>query len=160
MLYYTVPSIVKKDIKSSGLHYGWHLQMKLIFYTQQITNHKTKIQYAQTTTKQLSQGRLLVKEIRTIQLVAVKREKILQRMVYPSNPPQQSGTKTRETEKSTNTKMEELGIGNCCCWFDIWRKCTNIKTIEVLQISNRTSEVRNFILKKPDIQLKIDSEIF
>ena len=33
MLYYTVPSIVKKDIKSPGLHYGWHLQIKSIFYT-------------------------------------------------------------------------------------------------------------------------------
>ena len=38
-------------------------------------NHKTKIQYAQTTTKQQSEGRSLVKEIRAIQLVAVKREK-------------------------------------------------------------------------------------
>ena len=26
-LYYTVPSIVKKDIKSLGLHYEWHLQI-------------------------------------------------------------------------------------------------------------------------------------
>ena len=33
MSYYTVTSIVKKDIKSPGLHYGWHLQIKLIFYT-------------------------------------------------------------------------------------------------------------------------------
>ena len=30
---YNLPSIVKKDIKSPGLHYGWHLQTKLIFYT-------------------------------------------------------------------------------------------------------------------------------
>ena len=33
MLYYTVPSIVKKDFKSPGLYYVWHLQIKLIFYT-------------------------------------------------------------------------------------------------------------------------------
>ena len=38
-------------------------------------NHETKIQCAKTTTKQLSQGRLLVKEIGAIQLVTVKREK-------------------------------------------------------------------------------------
>ena len=30
MSYYTVPSIVKKDIKSPGIHYGWHLQIQLI----------------------------------------------------------------------------------------------------------------------------------
>ena len=78
MLYYTVLSIVKNDIKSPGLHYEWHSQIKLIFlYENKEQNHETKIQYAQTTTKQLSQGRLLVKEVRAIQLVvvAVKREK-------------------------------------------------------------------------------------
>ena len=62
-LYYTVPSIVKKGIKSPGLHNGWHLQVKLIFDTKnKEQNRKTRTQYAKTATKQLSQGRLLVKE--------------------------------------------------------------------------------------------------
>ena len=65
MLYYTVPSIVKKDINSPGLYYGWHLQIKLIFVykTKNKTTKPRDIQYAQTTSKQLSQGKLLVKEI-------------------------------------------------------------------------------------------------
>ena len=56
MLYYTVPSIVKKDIKPPDLHYGWHLQIKLISMQNKKQNHKTKSQYAQTTTKQLNQA--------------------------------------------------------------------------------------------------------
>ena len=68
-------SIVKKDIKSPGLHDGWHLQIKLIFYTQnKERNLKTTMQYTKQTTQQQSQGRLVVKEIRAFQLVAVKQE--------------------------------------------------------------------------------------
>ena len=31
MLYYTVPSIVNKDIKLPGFHYGWHLTNQINF---------------------------------------------------------------------------------------------------------------------------------
>ena len=53
LLYYTVLSIAKDDVKSPDLHYGLHLQIKSIFQT------KTK-----TKPKQESQGTLLVEEIR------------------------------------------------------------------------------------------------
>ena len=32
--HFNVPFIVKRDTKSLGLHFGWHLQIKLIFNTQ------------------------------------------------------------------------------------------------------------------------------
>ena len=60
-----MPSIVKKDKKSPGLHYGWHLQTKLIFYTKnKERDHKNQYTVRKKkTTKQQSQGRLLVTEI-------------------------------------------------------------------------------------------------
>ena len=42
ILYYAVPSTVKKT-KSPGFHYGWHLQINLVFYAKnEEQNHKTK----------------------------------------------------------------------------------------------------------------------
>ena len=53
---------VKNDLKSSGLHNGWHLQLKLIFYTKsKEQNYKIKKHYTKQKNKQQSYGLLLVK---------------------------------------------------------------------------------------------------
>ena len=43
-LHSIVPSIVKKDLRSPSLHFGWHSQLKLIFSKQnKDQNYKAKI---------------------------------------------------------------------------------------------------------------------
>ena len=71
MLYYTVPSIVNEV---TGCHYGWHLQIKLSFYTKQIAKPQNQDTIRTNDKKTTKPRQIIDQRIRAIQLVAVKRE--------------------------------------------------------------------------------------
>ena len=72
ILHCALHSAERHKVAGSSLWTALANQINFLYKKYKEQNYNTKTQYAKTT-KQLSQGRLLVKEIRAMQLVAVKR---------------------------------------------------------------------------------------
>ena len=126
MLYYTVPSIVKKDITSPGLHYGWHLRIKSIFYTK-TKNKNTKPRYNTHKRQQNNRAKIGQRNYSYSTGSCKTRGKYCSAWFIPvihlSNAEQ-----NKRNSKEQKQEDGELGTGNCC-WFDI---AVSIKSARIL----------------------------